>query len=56
MSHGIHTTMDRIESAAGYTRPNHLFGQPDGVELPPSHNPMLATGQGCDSPVKNLRV
>jgi hypothetical protein len=48
--------MQWIQSATGETGPDHLFGQPDRVELPPPYHPVLATRQVRHPPVKDLRV
>jgi hypothetical protein len=40
----------------GHARPDHLFGQPDPIELPPSHDSMLPTRQARNPLVKDLRV
>jgi hypothetical protein len=56
MSHGIDASMQTIEPIVGHSRPDHLFGQPDLVKLPPTDYPMLSSRQPGDLSVKDLRV
>jgi hypothetical protein len=56
VSHGVDASMKAIEPAMGDARLDHLVGQPDIPELPPSHDTVLTSRHPRDLSVKSLRV